>query len=117
MFLCSPRNRDVSRTRPTVAFGRNDLISSRAERIMGQPMSSVSVVVICSRNGPAGSLVLSDRPVLDVIIAAIDGADLITATIAVDRSNLRALAAGVVIAIVLENLQKHETIFPQMAYT
>jgi hypothetical protein len=73
--------------------------------------------VIRSRNGPTGSLVLSDRPVLDVIVAAIDGTDLITATIAVDRSNLRALAAGVVIAIVLENLQKHETIFPQMAYT
>jgi hypothetical protein len=74
---------------------------------MVQSMSSVSIVVIRSRNSPAGPLVLSYRPVLDVVVAPLNGTDFITATVAVNRSNLLALAARIVRAIVLKNLTKH----------
>ena len=55
-------------------------------------------------DGAAGALVLPDRPVLDVVVSAIDRADLVTASIAGDGSNFLTLAAGVVGSIVLENL-------------
>jgi hypothetical protein len=80
-------------------------------------MSSVSIVVVRSCDSSAGSLALSYRPVLNVVVAPVDGTDLITATVAVDRSNLLALAAGIVRAIVLKDLTTRKPLFPQTTHT
>ena len=76
---------------------------------MRHAMSSVCVVVVCGGDGTAGTFVLTDRPVLDVSVSAVDGADLVAAAIAGDGAHLLALTAGVVRAVVLENLFKCET--------
>jgi hypothetical protein len=107
LFLVGSGDRDIGRPRTPIPLSGNNLVSSRTERIVGQSVSSVSIVVIRSRDSPAGPLVLPYRPVLDVVVAPVDCVDLIAATVAGNRSNLCALAAGVVRAVVLKNLTKH----------
>lgn len=66
-------------------------------------MRSIRVVMIGRRHCPARAFILSDRPVLDVIVPAVDGTDLVAASVAIDCSD-SLVAAGVVRAVVFENL-------------
>lgn len=75
---------------------------------MVQAVRSICIVVVCGSDRTTRTLFLTDRPVLNVIIPAIDCADLITAAITGDGGDLLALTAGVVRAVVLENLFKYE---------
>lgn len=103
---------DIGRARTSEAFGGDDLVGSRAERVVVQTVRSVSIVVVGGGDGAAGALVLADRPVLDVVVSAVDRADLVAAAVAGDGTNGLTLAAGVVGAVVLENLSKRETAVP-----
>ena len=67
------------------------------------------IEVVSGGDGTAGALVRTDRPVLDVVVSAVDCADLVAAAVAGDGTNGLTLAARVVIAVVLENLSKRET--------
>lgn len=67
-------------------------------------MRSIRIVVVCGSDRTAGALVLTDRPVLDVVVSAVNCADLVLAAITGDGANCFALAARVVRAVVLKNL-------------
>lgn len=71
---------------------------------MGHAMSLVIVVVVCRRHGAAGTLVLAYGPVLEVVVAPVDQADLVITTIAVKSAHVCAVGARIVAAVVLENL-------------
>lgn len=73
---------------------------------MVQAVRSIRIVVVCGGDGTAGALVLADGPVLNVVVSAVDRADLVLAAITGDSANRFALAARVVRAVVLENLFK-----------
>jgi hypothetical protein len=69
-------------------------------------VGGVVVVVVGCCDGTAGALVLADRPVLKIIVATVDQAVLVVAAVAVNGALVRARRAGVVGAVVLENLSK-----------
>jgi hypothetical protein len=71
---------------------------------VGHALRLVVIVVVCSCNSTGGTLVLADRPVLEVVVATIDQADLVIAPIAVKSALGRAIRARIVAAVVLENL-------------
>lgn len=73
---------------------------------MGHALRLVVIVVVCRCNGAAGALVLADRPVLEVVVATVDQADLVLAPIAVKTALARAIRARIVVAVVLENLSR-----------
>lgn len=64
----------------------------------------VVVVVVCRRHSAIGALVLLDRPVLNEVIAPVDRADLVIASITMESAHLCALGARIVAAVVLKNL-------------
>jgi hypothetical protein len=76
---------------------------------MVQTVSSVSIVMVGGGDSTAGALLLADRPVLNVVISAVDRADLVAASVTSDGTDVLALAAGVVGAVVLQDLSKRET--------
>ena len=49
---------------------------------MGPSLRGIRVVVIGGGDGAARTLLLADRPVLNVVVAAVDLADLVCAAIA-----------------------------------
>jgi hypothetical protein len=67
---------------------------------MGHAFRRVVIVVVCCRHGPTGTLVLPDGPVLNVVVAPIDSADLITTTIAGKRAHVLTARARIVGAVV-----------------
>jgi len=69
-------------------------------------VSIVVVVVVGRGDGTARALVLANGPVLEVVVATIDQADLVIATIAVKSSHCGAATARIVGAVVLENLPR-----------
>jgi hypothetical protein len=69
-----------------------------------QAVRSIRIVVVCGSDRTAGALVLTDRPVLNVVVSAVNSADLVLAAITGDGANCFALAARVVRAVVLKNL-------------
>ena len=71
---------------------------------MGHALRLVVIVVVCRGNSAGGTLVLADGPVLEVVVATVDQADLVLAPIAVKSALARANRARVVVAVVLENL-------------
>lgn len=73
---------------------------------MGHALRLVVIVVVCCCNGAAGTLVLADGPVLEVVVATVDQADLVLAPIAVKTALACATRARIVVAVVLENLSR-----------
>ena len=73
---------------------------------MGHALRLIVIVVVCRCNGAAGTLVLADGPVLEVVVATVDQADLVLASIAVKTAHARATRARIVAAVVLENLSR-----------
>lgn len=71
---------------------------------MGHALRLVVIVVVCRCNSARGTLVLADGPVLEVVVATVDQADLILAPIAVKTALARAIRARIVVAVVLEYL-------------
>jgi hypothetical protein len=71
-----------------------------------QAVRVVEVVVVSSIHGATGPLVLADRPVLNIVVSAVDAANLVVAAITVESANILSLAARVVGPKVLENLSK-----------
>ena len=69
-------------------------------------MSIVIIVVVGRGHGPAGALVLANRPVLEVVVAPIDQADLVIASIAIKSALCLTATARIVAAVVLKNLLK-----------
>ena len=67
-------------------------------------MRLVVIVVVCCCNSAGGTLVLADGPVLEIVVAAVDQADLVLAPIAVKTALIRATRARIVGAVVLKNL-------------
>jgi hypothetical protein len=95
LFL-STRHSDIGRARAPEAFSGDDLVGGLAEWVMVQTMSSVSIVVIGGSDGATRALILADRPVLDIVVSAVDRADLIATAVTGNRTNGLTLAAGVV---------------------
>lgn len=73
---------------------------------MGHAVRVVVIVVVCRCNGAAGTLVLADGPVLEVVVATVDQADVVLAPIAGKTALARATRARIVAAVVLENLSR-----------
>lgn len=71
---------------------------------MGHALRLVVIVVVYRCNSAGGPLVLADGPVLEVVVATVDQADLIVAPVAVKSALVRAVRTRIVAAIVLENL-------------
>jgi hypothetical protein len=97
---------DSNGARPgtTETFEGNDLVCGGTEGVMGHALGVVVVVVVGSGDSPTGAFLLTDRPVLDVVAAAVDGADLVGAAVAGEGALVGALGTGVVGAIVFKNL-------------
>lgn len=60
--------------------------------------------MVCRCNSAGGTLVLSDRPVLEVVVSTVDQADLVLTPIAEKSALVRTIRARIVVAVVLENL-------------
>lgn len=73
---------------------------------MGHALRLVVIVVVCRCYGTAGTLVLADGPVLEVVVATVDQADLVFAPIAIKTAHARASRARIVVAVVLKNLPR-----------
>lgn len=71
---------------------------------MGHALRLVVIVVVCRCNSAGGTLVLADGPVLEIVVATVDQADLVLAPIAVKTALARAARARIVGAVVLKNL-------------
>ena len=71
-------------------------------------MGGVVVVVVCGGDGTAGTLVLADGPVLEVVVATVDEADLVLAAVAGEGTNGGSLGARVVVTVVLEDLSRNQ---------
>lgn len=95
---------DVSGAGTAVPLGRHNLISGAAKWVVGHALRLVVIVVVSRRNSAGGTLVLADGPVLEVVVATVDQADLVLAPIAVKTALARATRARIVGAVVLENL-------------
>lgn len=83
------------------------MICSIAERIVCHAVCGVVIVVIACGDGTTSALDLANRPVLKVVAAAIDQADLIIATVAEKSAHVFAATAGIVCSVVLKNLSRH----------
>lgn len=71
---------------------------------MGHALRLVVIVVVCRCNSAGGTLVLADGPVLEIVVATVDQADLVLAPITVKTAFVRATRAWIVGAVVLKNL-------------
>ncbi len=88
-----------------VALRAQDLIRRSRVRVMRQPMGNVPVVVVTRRHHAARPLLLTDRPVLDVVVAAVDEPDVVRAAVTGDGALVLAAAgAWVVRAEVLQDV-------------
>ena len=85
---------------------------------MGHAVGIVVVIMVCRCNSAGGTLVLADRPVLEVVVATVDQADLVFAAIAVKGALVCATRARIVVAVVLENLSRSDCdcISPERTY-
>lgn len=95
---------NVSRTAAAVSLGRHNLISGVAKWVVRHALRLVVIVVVCRCHSAGRTLVLTDGPILEVIIATVNQADFVLAPIAVKSALARTARARIVGAVVLENL-------------
>lgn len=98
------RNRDCSRSRASISFCWHNLIRSGTERIVCHTVRCIIVVMIGCCDRPTWSFILTDGPILQIVVAAVNKAYLVIAPVTIQSPHIGAIIARVVCPVVLQNL-------------